>query len=136
MISSKLEELKKEFGSLSQEELYHKIIAWGKKLPAFDPAWKQEQNLVPGCQSIMYLYSTFDGTHLHFYADSDALISRGLAAILVFFYDGETPEMVITTAPTFLSELGILSSLSPGRANGAVSLYIKMRECALKATSK
>jgi cysteine desulfuration protein SufE len=128
----KIEALKLQFAALdSKEALYQKIMEWGKRLPPFDPAWKREKNLVPGCQSIMYLHTEYRAQNLHFYAQSDALISAGLASLLIQVYSGEPPETILITPPTFLEELGIPSALSPGRANGLASLFLKMKQEAL-----
>jgi cysteine desulfuration protein SufE len=117
----------------SKEAIYLKIMEWGKKLPPFDPAWKTDENRVTGCQSLMYLHSSYSEGHLQFFADSDALISKGLAALLISYYEGKTPEFILKNQPIFLEELGILESLTPGRANGVASLYQKMREKAVLA---
>jgi cysteine desulfuration protein SufE len=130
---SKIETIRSEFRALhSQEMLYQKIMEWGKKLPSFEPAWKCEENLVPGCQSMMYLFTQLKGQHLYFYAASDALISAGLAALLIDVYSGEPPETILLTPPDFLEELAIPSALTPGRANGLASLYLKMKQEAVR----
>lgn len=120
----------------SQEAIYLKIIELGKKLPIFEPAWKQEANLVQGCQSLLYLHVLNDGTCLRFYAYSDALISAGLAALLISLYDGEPFEQILKNPPHILETIGIPVALSPNRANGLASLYKKMREEAIKAIVK
>ena len=128
-----LKALKDDFASCpDREAIYRKIIAWGKKLPPFNPEWKVEPNLVPGCQSLMYLHGRFEEGKLYFAAASDALISAGLASILISFYSGSTPEDILATPPTFLKEFGIVSGLTPGRANGLASLYIRIKQTALK----
>lgn len=107
-------------------------MEWGKRLPSFDPAWKIEENLVQGCQSLMYLHTHVEGKKLYFSADSDALISKGLASILIYLYSGEDAETILKTPPTFLEEIGIVGSLTPGRANGLAGLYFRMKQEALK----
>lgn len=122
-----------EFASLgSREALYNHIMAWAKKLPPFDPAWKTEANRVVGCQSEMYLHSEKVGQKIFFYATSDALISAGLAALLIEVYSGEPAETILLKPPTFLEEIGIPSALTPGRANGLASLHLKMKQEALR----
>jgi len=130
---TKIEALKTIFSALSsREELYQKIMEWGKRLPPLNTSSKKEENRVIGCQSLMYLCSDYKENAIYFYAASDALISAGLAALLVEVYSGETPETILTTPPIFLEELGIPSALSPGRANGLASLYLKLRQEAVK----
>jgi len=124
--------LKKEFNSLhSPEELYQRIMQWSKKLKPFDAKLKIEANLVQGCQSIMYLASEIKEEKLYFNAYSDALISSGLAAILIFLYSGQSAEIILKEAPTVLEEIGIFTALTPGRSNGVMSLYLKMKQQAL-----
>lgn len=108
-------------------------MSWGKKLPSFPEEYRTEKNLVPGCQSLLYLHAEQKEEGLHFYADSDALISKGLAALLVYYYSGETPETILKNKPTFLETLDIVQSLSPTRAGGVASLYVKMQKEALAA---
>lgn len=129
----KIDTLKQQFSSLTTKEaLYQKIMEKGKTLPPFLEEWKQEENRVIGCQSLMYLYSCYEKDNVRFYASSDALISAGLAALLVEIYSGEPPETILITPPTFLEELGIPAALTPGRANGLASLYLKMKQEAIK----
>ncbi len=130
---NKYEKIKALFSDCSSPELiYQRIIECGKKLPSFDPQWKREENLVPGCQSRMYLHTIFEESKIYFLASSDALISSGLAAILIEAYSGESPETILTCPPTFLEEINIPSSLTPGRVNGLANLYLKMKQEALK----
>ncbi len=130
---TKLSQLKKEFSECKESEsVYHKIMDYGKKLPFFDPAWKIDDNLVQGCQSLMYLHTRVEDKKLYFSADSDALISKGLASILIYLYSGESAETILKNPPTFLEEIGIVGSLTPGRANGLAGLYLRMQQEALK----
>lgn len=132
MYAFKAEALVSHFSSLpSREALYGEIMSWGKKLSPFDPAWKTEENRVAGCQSVMYLYSHLEGSQVFFYAASDALISAGLAALLIEVYSGQPAETILLSPPQFLEDMGIPSVLTPGRANGLASLYLKMKQQAL-----
>lgn len=132
MTENKESKLFEIFNALpSQEALYQEIMEWGKRLPAFPEEQKQEENRVEGCQSLLYLHTTCKGDSLHFQVDSDALISKGLAALLIYYYEGMTAAEVLTKKPTFLETLGIVQSLSPTRAGGVASLYLKMRKQAL-----
>lgn len=128
-----IHQIKESFSSCqSQEEIYQKIMEWGKQLAPFKAEWKTEANLVLGCQSQMHLHAEMREGKIYFAAASDALISAGLAAIMLEAYNGQTPETVLKEPPTFLDELGIPASLTPGRANGLASLYLKMKQEALK----
>lgn len=117
---------------LTEEKKYEKIIEMGKNLPPFAIQDKTPENFVKGCQSTMYLKSRLENGRIYFTANSDALISAGLAAILLEVYNGETPEVVLKCPPTYLEELGINASLSPSRANGLYSIHLRMKQEALK----
>jgi cysteine desulfuration protein SufE len=108
-------------------------MAWGKNLSPMNETDKTPENLVEGCQSLLHLHSELNEGRMTFKADSDALISKGLAALLLFYYEGESPETILKCKPTFLEKLGIIQSLSPTRAGGVASLYVKMQKQALAA---
>jgi cysteine desulfuration protein SufE len=97
-----------------------------------NPSYKIAKNLVEGCQSKLYLHATYTNNGLKFEVDSDALISKGLAAILLTLYNEESPEDIIKHPPSILAELDIFASLSPTRAHGLKSLYLKMQKIALQ----
>lgn len=114
------------------EEKYAKIIELGRTLTPLAKEFKTEQNLVRGCQSTMYLRSYLDQGAVYFEAESDALISAGLATLLLKVYSGETPEAILKCPPTYLDALGIGTSLTPSRANGLYSIHLRMKQDALK----
>lgn len=125
--------IKKLFSSCKTvEERYLKIIEFGKSLPPFDPNEKTSERIVSGCQSIVYLSTKMDQGKIYFNAFSEALISAGLAALLIQTYNGEDPAVLIKCPPTFLQELDITSSLSPARSNGLANIYLRMQQEALK----
>lgn len=113
------------------EERYQKLIALGRSLPPLDPAHFKPANEVPGCQSRMYLHSRLENGHIYFQAHSEALVSLGLAALLILAYNGLPPEVVLTHPPTFLEELQLDQTLTPNRANGLYSIHLKMKQQAL-----
>jgi cysteine desulfuration protein SufE len=116
----------------SEEAKYEKIIEMGRQQASLSPAYKTPENLVRGCQSQMYLHSYWSGDKIMFEAESDALISAGLAALLVQVYSGEAPEAILKCPPTYLDEIGISSSLTPNRASGLYSMHLRMKQEALK----
>lgn len=128
----KQEELKQLLLPLSHEMRYQKIIALGRSLAPFPPEQMQEENLVSGCQSILYLYAELRDGKAHFYVGGDALISVGLAALLLFVYNDQPPEALFTCPPLFLQDLDLFSLLTPSRANGLSGLYQKMKLLAAK----
>jgi len=133
----KISLLKSQFSNCkSKEEIYGKIMDLGKNLKLLDPSDKIPSNLVSGCQSIMYLKSSLQNGKMFFEADSNALISAGLAFLLIFVYSGESPETILLKPPQFLEEMGIYSSLSLNRANGLMNIFLKMKQDAVKALTK
>ncbi len=129
----KQEEMKKLFlGCLSVESKYQKIIDLGKEQRPLPAEHKREENLVAGCQSRMYLHSFMESGKLFFECESDAIISAGLAALLIRVYSGEPPQVILKCPPKYIEELGIPQTLTPGRANGLASLYIRMKKEALR----
>ena len=131
-IETKTEELRKIFSSnSSSEERYLSIIDFGRKLAPYPDRLKTSNLQVQGCQSALYLSCTFSDGRLFFQAHSDALISAGLTALLIFVYSGETPLAILKTPPLFLKELGILGSLTPSRSNGLAEIHLRMKQDAL-----
>lgn len=129
----KIQLLKKTFElCLSQEDKYKKIIELGSELPAMDQLDKVNENLVPGCQSQLYLKAYLQEGLFVFTAHSDALISKGLAAILYKTYNELPPDIILKHPPLFLKELEITTHLSPSRSNGLASLYLKMQQLSIK----
>jgi len=118
-------------GCASSEEKVHRVIDLGRALPSFPDEWKIEENIVPGCQSIVYLHSTVEKDKIFFHAHSEALISAGLAALLLRAYNSVSPEVILKCKPSFLEELGIYASLTPGRSNGLSSMILTMQKHAL-----
>lgn len=116
----------------TEEAKYQKIIELGRALPRLSEKEKIPANIVKGCQSTMYLHSYWSGDKIIFEGESDALISSGLAALLLQVYSGETPETILKCPPTYLDELGIGASLSPSRANGLYSIHLRMKQDALR----
>lgn len=116
-----------EFAGLaSWEDRYKRLIDKGKQLGDLPDEKKNEQFKVKGCQSQVWLHARIDETGLvHFEADSDAMIVKGLVAVLVNVYSNATPDQILATDPGFLKDLGFESHLSPSRANG---LYAMVRQ--------
>ena len=97
---------------------YEYIIELGRKLPGLAEDKQVDGHLVPGCQSRVWFYARRDESRLYFDADSDALIVRGLVALLLRIYSGRTPEEILNTPPDFFEVLELGSHLSGSRANG------------------
>lgn len=114
------------------EQRYEKIIDLGRSLDPMPPEHKIEANRVRGCQSIVYLCSECIDGKMIYHAASDALISSGLASLLLKAYNGLTPEEVLENKPTFLEDLQFYTSLSPGRSNGLANMVLHIQRQAVK----
>jgi cysteine desulfuration protein SufE len=132
-LEEKIAAVKKLFpATATPEERYAVLMEMGRRLSPLSSEHKTEENRVSGCQSLLYLHTRIENGKIFFEAASDALISAGLAAILLFVYNGEAPETLLKHSPTFLSETRIAASLSPNRSNGLSNIHLKMKQKALK----
>lgn len=107
----------------SWEERYKHVIDLGKTLPALEHKYHADTYLVKGCQSQVWLHAvkTPEGK-ISLVADSDAMIVKGLVAVLLRVYDQATPDDILQNPPTFIKDLGFQSHLSPSRANGLMAM--------------
>jgi cysteine desulfuration protein SufE len=126
-------EIKKKFTPLTQEERYHLLMDMGRELPPFPDLLKTPDRIVRGCQSTLYLNTTTQNGKIFFEVHSDALISAGLAALLIAAYSGESAETILKCPPDFIAELGITASLSLNRSNGLAHIHLRMKQEALKS---
>jgi cysteine desulfuration protein SufE len=110
---------------------YAYLIDLGRECPQIDERDKTEQNLIRGCQSRVWLSCTFDNGVLHFRADSDAVITRGIITLLIRVLDGHTPEEILGADLSFIDAIGLREHLSPTRSNGLTSMIKQMRIYAL-----
>ncbi len=121
-----------QFQSLEDwQDRYKLIIQMGQALAPLAPQYQTEKYLVKGCQSKVWLVAHFDPPKLYFQADSDALIVKGLIAILLKVYSGQTPSDILSISPHFIEDLGLNTHLSQVRANGLVALIKQMKYDAL-----
>lgn len=112
------------------EERYRKIIQAGRTIPSiedFPGAYKDPRNIVKGCQSTVYMKPELDGGRVVYHATSDAMIVRGLIALLLRVYSGRAPEEVLATSPHFIQDLGLNENLTQGRANGLASMIEQIK---------
>ena len=115
---------------------YNLLIEFGKDLPAIDPGFKVKDYLIEGCQSKVWLYPEFSGNKISFTADSDAIITRGIVALLIKVLSGRTPDEIISADLYFIDRIGLRQNLSPTRSNGLLSMVrqMKLYAMAYKAT--
>jgi len=117
-------------------ERYEYLIDMGRTLPPFDLSHKVPDFLIEGCQSKVWLYPSFSDGVITFSADSDALITRGIVALLVRVFSGRTPDEIISAKIYFIDRIGLRENLSPTRSNGLLSMMKQMRLYALAFKSK
>ncbi len=133
-VIARQEKLAQEFNALGDwEARYKHLIELGKNLPAMNPEFQTETFKVKGCQSQVWLHAAIDPDgHMKLQADSDALIVKGLVAVLLKVYDGARASDVLEAPTTFLKDLGFEGGLSPSRANG---LYAMLKQILYYATA-
>jgi cysteine desulfuration protein SufE len=109
-------------------ERYEYIIELGKSLSIIDAKNKLDENLIKGCQSKVWLFSELDNDIIKFSADSDAILTRGIVALLLRVFSSQKPKDILAANTDFIDEIGLKEHLSPTRANGLLSMikHIKM----------
>ena len=112
---------------------YDYIIDIGKNLPPLEDTYKTDGNKVTGCQSQVWLTAEMKDGSLYYKADSDAIITKGLIALLIRVLSGHKPEEILDTKLDFLDKIGMKEHLSPTRSNGLVSMIAHMKKYAEKA---
>ncbi|MBA5792054.1 SufE family protein [Flavobacterium sp. xlx-214] len=114
---------------------YEYIIELGKTLPLINEQYKKDENLIKGCQSKVWLHADIDNDVITFTADSDAILTKGIIAILIRTFSNQKAVDVMNADMSFVDEIGLKEHLSPTRANGLVSMMkqIKLYAIALQA---
>ena len=132
-IEERQQELINEFSMLGEwMEKYEYIIELGREMTPLAEIDKTEDHLIRGCQSRVWLKSQLsaDGL-LHFQGDSDAVITKGLVALIIRVYNGQNPKAILANEPHFIRDIGLQQHLSPTRSNGLARMVKKIRDCAL-----
>ena len=109
------------------ESKYEYIIDLGKQLPKLDERFKTDENIIKGCQSLVWLHAQMDGDKLVFEADSDAIIVKGLVNMLVKVLSGHKPEEIALANIYFMDKVGLHQHLAQTRSNGLASMLKQMR---------
>jgi cysteine desulfuration protein SufE len=118
-----------EFGLFGEwTERYEYIIELGRSLPELPPELRTDNYKVPGCQSQVWFHAGSDSGLIHFRADSDAVIVRGLIALLLRVYSGRTPDEIIATSPDFFEQIELGAHLTGSRANGLAAMVTRIHE--------
>ncbi|MFO7864673.1 MAG: SufE family protein [Salinivirgaceae bacterium] len=114
---------------------YAHLIEQGKDLEGLKEENRTDNNIINGCQSKVWLSAEYKDGKIYFSADSDAILTKGLVALVIRVFTGETPEEILKTEPWFIKEIGLEENLSPTRSNGLTSMLkqIKFYAMAFKA---
>ena len=126
------DELVEEFSLFGDwMEKYEHIIQMAKELPIIDEQYKREENLIKGCQAQVWLHADFKDGKIHFSADSDAIITKGLVSMVVRVLTNHTPGEIVEADLYFVDKIGLRDHLSMTRSNGLLSMIKQMKMYAL-----
>ena len=126
------EEIKEEFMQFEDwMERYEYMIDLGRSLPLIDETYKTDEYIIKGCQSKVWVYAELKDDKLVFTADSDAIITKGIIAILIRAFSNQHPSDIMNAETGFIDEIGLKEHLSPTRANGLVSMIKQIKLYAL-----
>lgn len=106
---------------------YAYLIEIGSGMPGMDEAYKTEDNLIKGCQSRVWFHAEMKDGLLYFTADSDAIITKGIAGLLIRVFSGQKPEDIAKADMHFIDEIGLTQHLSPTRSNGLLSMVKQIK---------
>ena len=128
-IEENIAEIESEFSMFDQwVDKYAYLIDLGKSLPLIDAKYKDEDHLIRGCQSQVWLAARLnDQGRIEFTADSDAIITKGIISLLVRVLSGQTPQDIVQADLSFIDRIGLSSHLSPTRANGLSEMIRQMK---------
>lgn len=131
-IKEKQEEVVEEFSMFDDwMQRYEYMIELGKSLPLIDEKYKVDENIIKGCQSKVWVHAELEGDKLVFTADSDAIITKGIVAILIRVFSNQHPADILEADTHFIDEIGLKEHLSPTRANGLVSMIKQLKMYAI-----
>ena len=131
------DEIIEEFSGLEDwMDKYQLLIDLGNELAPLDERYKTEQNLIDGCQSRVWLQVDYEDGRIHFTAESDALIVKGIVSLLIRVLSDHTPQEILDADLYFIEEIGLKEHLSPTRSNGLVAMVKQIRAYALAFSAK
>ncbi|MBQ4820007.1 SufE family protein [Aquimarina sp. MMG016] len=126
------EEIVDEFSMFDDwMQRYEYMIELGKSLPLIEEKYKIDENIIKGCQSKVWVHAQMNDDKIEFTADSDAIITKGIIAILIRAFSGQHPKDIIDADTAFIDEIGLKEHLSPTRANGLVSMIKQLKMYAI-----
>jgi cysteine desulfuration protein SufE len=114
---------------------YEFLISYGKELAPMDETLKTDDRLIKGCQSKVWVDAKYDGEVMHFSADADAIVTKGIIGLLVRVLDKQKPEDIAKAELKFIDEIGLKEHLSPTRSNGLLSMVKQMKLEAIRVMS-
>ncbi|MAS70818.1 MAG: Fe-S metabolism protein SufE [Zunongwangia sp.] len=115
---------------------YEYMIEFGKSLPLIDEKYKTEEYIIKGCQSKVWVHADLKDDKIEFTADSDAIITKGIIAILIRSFSGQPPQAILDADTSFIDKIGLKEHLSPTRANGLVSMIKQIKLYAVAYQAK
>lgn len=115
---------------------YQLLIDLGNEQEALDEKYKTESNLIDGCQSRVWLQADYEDGKIHFQAESDALIVKGIVSLLLRVFSDRTPDEILNADLRFIEEIGLKEHLSPTRSNGLVAMIKQIRLYAMAFKAK
>ena len=131
-ISEAQEEILEEFSMFDNWiQRYEYMIELGKSLPLIDSQYKNEDYIIKGCQSKVWIHADLEDNKLVFTADSDAIITKGIIAILIRVFSHQHPDAILEANTDFIDKIGLKEHLSPTRANGLVSMIKQLKMYAI-----
>ncbi|MBD5392229.1 SufE family protein [bacterium] len=136
-IIEKQEQLVRQFSALSEwMDRYTLLIEKGKECPVLPDSDKNESFLIKGCQSRVWIKAELKDGKVYFKADSDAVITKGIAALLIYVFSGEEPQAIVDAPVDFLDRMGLKEHLSPTRSNGLTAMLKQIKLYALAFSIK
>jgi len=120
---NRTQQIETEFSQFGEwEDKYNYLIELGQSLPIIDEKYKRPQYLIEGCQSRVWLYAEFREGLVHYTADSDAIITKGIASLIIRVFNGLTPDEILAADLSAFDRIGLKEHLSPTRSNGMVAM--------------
>ncbi len=127
-INETIDQLINEFNQFDDwMDKYNYLIEMGRSVPLIDETQKTDANLIVGCQSRVWLSSEYKEGIIYFTADSDAVITKGIAYLLIRVFSGHTPTEIVEAETGFLDKIGLKEHLSPTRSNGLLSMVKQIK---------
>ncbi len=131
------EEIVDEFALFDEwMDKYEHLIELGKELPLIDEQHKVEENLIKGCQSRVWLHAELKDREIIYTADSDAIITKGIVALMIRVFSNQEPENIANASLEFIDEIGLKEHLSPTRSNGLLAMVKQIKMYAVAFQTK